>query len=217
MDDQPQAEGLVTANNRTVEGAAPKVDAQVVRARKRLSRLYKRLRRHGGWRAVAREIGSSNVRYAYNFAEHGLLPGNLREREILLRWRPRQDGGREQNWSIYPSELEPAILSVMASHTGRQRAIGRSELLADLARMGHQVRERTVREAIKQLRRLGHLICSMPGVDGGYYLAQSMDEFEEFDRVELGAKIADMDQTRQAMRQAARRKFSLNYQMELLR
>lgn len=116
----------------------------------------------------------------------------------------------------YPSGLERAILTVLSYHNGRKQAIGRDELVVNLAGLGYWVHERMAREAIKQLRRQGYLICSMPGNYGGYYMAETLAEFEEFDRFELGAKIADMNETRQAMLKAAREKFGEGYQLKLL-
>jgi len=72
-----------------------------------------------------------------------------------------------------------------------------------------------MRECVKVLRRSGRLICSAPGEDGGYYLATTQAEFLEFDRLELGAKIADMNETRLAMIKAARAQFGDASQMEL--
>jgi len=57
---------------------------KVVRARNRLIRLYNALRHEGGWRAVARERGSKNQQYIYNFAMHGIEPPNPRERKACF-------------------------------------------------------------------------------------------------------------------------------------
>ncbi len=119
------------------------------------------------------------------------------------------------NYSSYPAGLESAVLRVLAYHQGRQKAIGRGSLVYDLNIRGHRVHERAVRECIKQLRRGGWLICAMPGVDGGYYMAATLAEFQEFDRAEYGAKIADMNETRQALLRAARVQFGEAVQMEL--
>ena len=116
----------------------------------------------------------------------------------------------------YPPGLEPALLFLLNFHKGRQRAIGREELVRALEKMGHPVHERAARECIKQLRRQEHLICAMPGEDGGYYLAETLAEFQEFDRAEFGAKIADMNETRQAMIKAARSQFGEAVQMGLI-
>lgn len=72
-----------------------------------------------------------------------------------------------------------------------------------------------MRECIKYLRRSGYVICSMAGTNGGYYMASSRAEFDEFDRAEFGAKIADMNETRQAMREAVIRQFGDAVQLSL--
>jgi hypothetical protein len=117
---------------------------------------------------------------------------------------------------FYPIGLEDAILFILSYHHGRKRAIGRSGLVWVLKQQGHSVGERPMRECIKQLRRQGHLICSMPGEDGGYYLAETLAEFQKFDQEEFGAKIADMNETRQALLKAARQQFGEAVQMELI-
>lgn len=105
--------------------------------------------------------------------------------------------------------IDATILRVLTAHTGRQNAIGGRALMNELSqRVGGQVHERVIRDEIKQLRRQGYLICSAPGEDGGYYMAANKAEFEEFDRIEFGAKIADMNETRQALLKAARVQFA---------
>ncbi len=193
--------------------AAPALEERIRQAQNRLQARYAELSDSGGWRTVAQEVGM-NLRFVFEFASKGTLPVREDLREKLLNWR--KHGNKGQPWTQYPEGLEKAILEVLNFHEGRDQAIGRGELVAILERRGYQRTERTMREAIKQLRRRGHLICAMPGEDGGYYLAASLEEFEEFDRLEFGAKIADMSETRQAMCQAARRKFGEGYQMELL-
>jgi hypothetical protein len=106
-----------------------------------------------------------------------------------------------------PEVLFPAILLVMESHRGVEQAISRGALVWGLRAAGYGFHERIVRECIKQLRRRGHLICSTPGEHGGYYIATSKQEFLEFDRDEFGAKISDMNETRQAMLKAVKEQF----------
>jgi len=108
---------------------------------------------------------------------------------------------------LFPPTLAQTLLTVLGGHVGREAAIGRGALVQAIAKQGFRAHERQVRECIKLLRRKGHLICAMPGAEGGYYLAQTRDEFQEFDRAEFGAKIADMNETRQAMLKAARVRF----------
>jgi hypothetical protein len=116
----------------------------------------------------------------------------------------------------YPAGLEKAVLFILSYHIGSARAIGREALVLALVKMGHGTGERAVRECIKQLRRKGNLICSMPGVDGGYYMADTWASFDEFDRMEFSAKIADMNETRQAMLKAARAQFGEAVQVRLI-
>ena len=64
-----------------------------------------------------------------------------------------------------------------------------------------------MRQAIHDLRRAGFLICSAPGEDGGYFMAATLEEFEEFCERELHPKAVDMLETESAMRAAARQQF----------
>jgi hypothetical protein len=114
-----------------------------------------------------------------------------------------------------PDGLKTLVLRVLEFHQGRDAAIGRNDLVRILRLRGQTAHERLVRECIKVLRRDGHLICAMPGTDGGYYIASTLQEFEEFDRAEFGAKIADMNTTRQAMLESARKKYGDGVQLEL--
>jgi hypothetical protein len=107
-----------------------------------------------------------------------------------------------------PRGLEQTVLRILSVRQGKQQAMSRTWLVRELnRRTGNNYHERIVRECIKQLRRQGNLICSTPGEDGGYYMAASKSEFDLFDQTEFGAKIADMNETRQAMLKAARQKF----------
>lgn len=115
-----------------------------------------------------------------------------------------------------PDGLESAVLTVLSDHKGMENAIGRGALVWELRAMGRTEHERVVRECIKQLRRKGHLICSMPGENGGYYIATSREEFMNFDRCELGAKISDLNETRQAMLRAVLEQFGDAIQERLL-
>ncbi|MEJ5201402.1 MAG: hypothetical protein WHV66_04130 [Anaerolineales bacterium] len=115
-----------------------------------------------------------------------------------------------------PPGLERAILRVLESRRGRQNAIGRNELTALVQRLGQPASERQVREAIKQLRRQGYLICSAPGADGGYYWANTLEEYREFRNMEYAAKIADMSETLRMMDSAAEKIFGDNFQLRLL-
>lgn len=114
-----------------------------------------------------------------------------------------------------PAGLDRAVLRVLASRIGRDRAVGRKELTALVGRLGFHAHERQVRETIKQLRRDGHLICSAAGEDGGYYMAKDRQEYNEFRQAEFAAKIVDMNETLRAMDAAAERQFGKAMQKSL--
>ena len=110
---------------------------------------------------------------------------------------------------------ERAIWNVVKQY-GKDKPISRGELVHNVKRLGFDLPERTVREIIKQLRRKEFLICSVAGTNGGYYVAASLADFEEFDAMEYGAKIADMAETRAAMKRAATRQFGVTYQASIV-
>lgn len=116
----------------------------------------------------------------------------------------------------YDAQLGSAILYVLSWHQGRDRAIGRDDLVHSPEIRATGFGERVVRDTIRLLRRQGHLICSTPGVDGGYYLAADWEEFNEFARAEYQAKIADMAETLAAMKAEATRRWGSALQMSLL-
>lgn len=123
----------------------------------------------------------------------------------------------EQELASMPPGLDRAVLRVLNFHRGRERAIGRFPLLAEVKRMGFsETTERQLRLTIHELRRAGHLICSAPGEKGGYYLAATKEEFEAFIEVEYRAKIRDMSETVSAMSKAAADQFGQATQLGLL-
>jgi hypothetical protein len=116
----------------------------------------------------------------------------------------------------FPPELPNHLVEVLAKYVGKKSAIGRSGLMARLYQRGFKdLHERQMRECIKYLRRNGYLICSAPGTNGGYYLPETKEEFDEFDHIEFGAKISDMNETRQAMLKTADTYFAQVKQMEM--
>jgi hypothetical protein len=115
-----------------------------------------------------------------------------------------------------PAGLERAVLRIVSQRVGVEKAILGSAMFDDLRALGFRLSDpRQMREAIKALRRDGHLICSAPGTSGGYWMAASRQEFEDFGQQEFGAKIADMSETWKAMRQAADRQFGRPLQKRL--
>jgi hypothetical protein len=105
-----------------------------------------------------------------------------------------------------PAGLERAILRVLSDHIGKENTITKPKLLQDLARLGFHQHERQARLCIVELRKHGHLICSSSG-DSGYYIASTVEEYEEFAQVEYRSKIVDMSETLRAMDEGAKRVF----------
>ena len=106
-----------------------------------------------------------------------------------------------------------AVIRCLSKRTGRANCISRDNLVNQVRYYGMQVHERQVREAIKQLRRAGHLICSAAGEGGGYYMAGSKQEYSEFRQAEFAAKISDMSETMRAMDQTAQKDFGSAIQL----
>lgn len=108
--------------------------------------------------------------------------------------------------------LDRAILRVIAFHPGKAKAVAKSDLVTDLRQMGFGGQlsfatfERKIRLVIVELRKSGHLICSSSG-EGGYYLAATVEEYEEFAQVEYRSKIIDMSETLREMDAAAKKVF----------
>lgn len=115
----------------------------------------------------------------------------------------------------FSSGLDRVILEILKEHVGKSNAIGRQALLKKLASMGWPTNDRSMRSCIKFLRRRGTLVLSS-SEEGGYYLAASKQEFQDFDHNEFGAKISDMSETRQAMLRAASTRFGEAVQVPLL-
>jgi hypothetical protein len=115
-----------------------------------------------------------------------------------------------------PVGLERAILRILSQRVGVENAILGSQMFDMLRGLGFALSDpRQMREAIKGLRREGHLICSAPGTTGGYWLAANREELESFGRQEFEAKIIDMSETWRAMQQAGQRKFGNAVQEKL--
>jgi hypothetical protein len=106
-----------------------------------------------------------------------------------------------------PAGLDRSILRILSFHVGCSNTIGRTALVAALRDHGYRVSERQARAQISQLRKAGHLICSAPGEDGGYYLPANDQEFDDFVRTEYLAKITDMQETLSAMKKAAEKQW----------
>lgn len=87
-----------------------------------------------------------------------------------------------------PGDIHARVLDVLGDHAGRLQAIARKELLHQVNKKGHRINERQLRMAIRDLRLDGELICSAPGYGGGYWLAETKGEVEEFIQKEITDK-----------------------------
>ena len=109
--------------------------------------------------------------------------------------------------------MERATLRVMSQHEGADHMISRVGLVEALSLLGFGkdlepvTFDRKCRIAISALRKAGHLICSSSGGLGGYYMASSREEYEDFAAAEYRSKIGDMAATLAAMDSAAARVF----------
>lgn len=109
-----------------------------------------------------------------------------------------------------PGGLEREVRRILEFHTGRENAISRGRFLADLALMGMEIDERELRVCINQLRKsgtAGSWICSTGGENGGYWMAASQEELEEFLQREFDARAMDLHEQSSAMRKAAEKRW----------
>ncbi len=100
-----------------------------------------------------------------------------------------------------PRGLDRAMLRILSNHLGREHAISHFELSRALSI--YQIDQRQLQEQIKQLRYSGHLIGSASGLNGGYYLITTPEEFQEFLLSEFQTRIDDLRLTAVAMTRAA--------------
>lgn len=98
--------------------------------------------------------------------------------------------------------VERALLRILTFHVGSDQAIVKEKLIADLKKHGFVVEERVIRALINDLRKRGHLICSKGGAGGGYWLAGSREEMEEFLEREVHSRAMDLLEQEKALRSA---------------
>ena len=75
--------------------------------------------------------------------------------------------------------------------------------------------DRPMRKAIEELRKEGFLICHRKGSDGGYYMAGSKEEYEDFRAREYKSRIVSLADTLREMDKSAEAQFGEEIQMEL--
>lgn len=107
-----------------------------------------------------------------------------------------------------PPDLNLAIVAVLSFHLGRGNPISPANLCAALRELN--LNERQLRARIELLRYSGHLIGSIGGEDGGYYLITTQEELEDFLDSEYRTRIDDMRQTMEAMTKAASQRWGFD-------
>jgi hypothetical protein len=165
-------------NNNVPSDVNQEDDPKTLLAQNRLLKLYSKLKRKGGWRAVADRLGIKNVSYVHRFALHGELPNNPEIRQALLRGRAVQERKPEDM-----DEMMQRLQYVMSTwHVGKEKAIKKRDLLTEIFGEGAGKNEsynnpydRKLRSMIEELNHdHGGLICSTP--DAGYFWASSLTE-----------------------------------------
>ena len=114
--------------------------------------------------------------------------------------------------------LDRAVLRVLSFRVGRGEAISRGDLVRMVGQHGFSVHERALRLCIQMLRKSGQPICSTGGEDGGYWLAASWEELNEYLEREVHARAMDLLEQEKALRAAGERlwgEFSPGVQMNL--
>jgi hypothetical protein len=102
--------------------------------------------------------------------------------------------------------LKDAVLQLLTPRVGRERAISRKDLLMFLMQKGVRFGdEREVRMAIYALRREGNMILSTGGQGGGYFLAASWSELNEYLDREVHSRAMDLLEQERILRAEAER------------
>lgn len=129
-------------------------------------------------------------------------------------------GRLEEILSEIPYGFVERVGTVLEHYIGKDKAVSKAQLMDSLKLLGFgnglspTTFERQVRIAIVALRKRGALICSSSG-DGGYYVARTRDEYDEFVEREYKGKIQDMQETVDAMNAKARDRWGEGIQMGL--
>lgn len=105
-------------------------------------------------------------------------------------------------------ELDSELLFVLRQHKGQDNAIQRWNLVSNIFgedavydRGDLNIYDRQVRRCIERMRRAGHIICNLGGGDG-YFLAESVDEYQAF-RAVYGGRAFQIIETVKVLDQAA--------------
>ena len=117
-----------------------------------------------------------------------------------------------RNTQTAADTMHAAVLNILRSRIGARRAIQAREIAR---RLNHKS-DRAVREAVRQLRREGHLILSSISPPYGYFLAATATEWIEFRDRNLRPRALDILETARAMGEAAQRRYGVTAGIDLL-
>jgi hypothetical protein len=106
-----------------------------------------------------------------------------------------------------PHGVERCLLRVLSFHVGREKSIGRFELLKQLKSHGFSINERVMRELIHNLNIRDQLIGSTGGKGGGYWICESWDDFLEYDTAETMSRLSSLAHKHNAMMRTAEKRF----------
>lgn len=107
------------------------------------------------------------------------------------------------------------IILKAIQHRTYENPISNIELAQLCRRYGLYLTTEKVRDEIRLMRKEGLLILSKSSAGGGYYMAQSMEDYQEFRRVNYFARISDMLETMRVMDYAAEREYKTGLQERL--
>lgn len=104
-------------------------------------------------------------------------------------------------------DAKDVVLKIISKRNA-ENPVNQFDLAELVNRHGFQLSERSIRQLISELRKDGVLILSVSREGGGYWLAQSREEYMEFRHVKFNAQILDMLETLKTMDSAADKQFN---------
>jgi hypothetical protein len=126
--------------------------------------------------------------------------------------RPNPKEYYEHLLTTMPMGAERSVLRVLSSHIGLANAVQKPELIDACEMLGTRFSdERQLRATIVKLRKSGIPACASSG-ESGYFLAESLAEYQEFRGREYIKKIIDMRETVGAMDGSIKQMFPQEFQ-----
>lgn len=115
----------------------------------------------------------------------------------------------DSDYTDYPPGLDREILRILQPCVGQEQAMPRTRLFALLRSMPRyrMLKDRDMRECINQLRKAEHMICSIGGKGGGYWMAANWTELKTFTGKQLHGRAMDLLEQEKALRQAGVRRW----------